>query len=370
MAQRYAFFSDRSIYLHSSPAICAADTMLTLTRILITSIVLRISPVKSIKIIHRLRKDGCFSDTNEQDHLSQSSHYEAPQTWPRWMLFIMGTLPAAIKLASFTGMPWTKVWGMTFLSSFVINELVELNAGKGHEDTTIAELLGSATADWQQVLQDSLRDKMFRLSRLNRTLLALEAFTLSIFWLTHIILLIHTAQQVWAVASDYCINSPTSQHIILVLCVVITALSAIGQICDIYFRYKGIFKWMLNKNTNQSLIGRILTPVLFMISFLPKPAVWKVGEVGMRIWGYVTIIMYAVYARGYFMVGIDWLCGRAPRVARGLRIEGRNTMGGLDITAFNCLCFFMANLGTGLLWYAYKYDPEGTVNPDWTDVFG
>lgn len=370
MAQRYAFFSDRSIYLHSSPAFCAADTMLMLLRILATSVTRKTPPLKSIEIISLLRNDGYFSGTEDQYYLAQSPRHETPQTWPRWMLFIMGTLPAAIKLGSFTELPWTKTWGMMFLSSFVTNELVALNVGKGHGDTTIAELLGSETADWQNAPQDSLRDKMFRLFRLNRMLLALETYTLNVVWFAHIILLIHAAQQVWAVASEYCINSPSSQYIILILCAATTALSAIGQICDYYFRYKGLFKWMLNENTNQSLIGRILTPALFIVSLLPKPSLWNVGERGMRIWGYITIFMYAVYARGYFMVGIDWLCGRFPRVARGLRIDGQNTIGWLDIKAFNCLCFFVANLGTSVLWYAYKYNPEGTMNPDWTDVFG
>lgn len=32
--------------------------------------------------------------------------------------------------------------------------------------------------------------------------------------------------------------------------------------------------------------------------------------------------------------------------------------------------FFVTNLLFCILWYIFKYDPTGTVNPGWTEVFG
>ncbi len=38
-------------------------------------------------------------------------------TWLRWLWFILGTLPPAIKLFSMTGVRWEQAWGLMFLSS-------------------------------------------------------------------------------------------------------------------------------------------------------------------------------------------------------------------------------------------------------------
>jgi hypothetical protein len=35
-----------------------------------------------------------------------------------------------------------------------------------------------------------------------------------------------------------------------------------------------------------------------------------------------------------------------------------------------CFCFFFTNLVALVLWYRSKYNPTGTTNPSWTQVFG
>lgn len=42
----------------------------------------------------------------------------------------------------------------------------------------------------------------------------------------------------------------------------------------------------------------------------------------------------------------------------------------IDTRAFFSFNFFLLNLGVCVFWYAFRYDPSGTVNPPWTDVFG
>ena len=42
----------------------------------------------------------------------------------------------------------------------------------------------------------------------------------------------------------------------------------------------------------------------------------------------------------------------------------------IDEAAWFFFCFFLTNFGVFILWYAYIYNSEGTVNPSWTDVFG
>jgi len=45
-------------------------------------------------------------------------------TWLRWLFFVLGTLPQAIKLMVMSGVPWTKAWGLMLLSSFLLVEML------------------------------------------------------------------------------------------------------------------------------------------------------------------------------------------------------------------------------------------------------
>lgn len=100
-----------------------------------------------------------------------------------------------------------------------------------------------------------------------------------------------------------------------------------------------------------------------------------------------------------YLFGVAWachwilsrICGGWPGVARVLLLDvrpvgpgatreeearernaasGGGEMGSIHDSAWVSFCFFLMNLGTCVLWYAFMYDESGTVNPDWTDVFG
>jgi hypothetical protein len=53
----------------------------------------------------------------------------------------VGTLPAAIQLASFTGVPRAQILGLMFVSSFVVIELVTFLSTFKEEYKTIPEVL-------------------------------------------------------------------------------------------------------------------------------------------------------------------------------------------------------------------------------------
>jgi hypothetical protein len=42
----------------------------------------------------------------------------------------------------------------------------------------------------------------------------------------------------------------------------------------------------------------------------------------------------------------------------------------LEISDLSNFMFFLVNLAVCAAWYSLKYDPEGTVNPEWTGIFG
>jgi hypothetical protein len=52
------------------------------------------------------------------------------------------------------------------------------------------------------------------------------------------------------------------------------------------------------------------------------------------------------------------------------KADDKRPEGPVDERAFFSLFFFLTNLGICLWWHAVIYDPTGTVNPAWTDVFG
>ncbi|KAJ7150489.1 hypothetical protein C8R43DRAFT_495275 [Mycena crocata] len=89
------------IYLASSPLFCLAD-VLGITIRFVTS-------------LRRSQANAPETDINTP---------VASQAWPRWLFFTLGPLPAAIKLCSFIGTPWTKTWGILFISSFFATELL------------------------------------------------------------------------------------------------------------------------------------------------------------------------------------------------------------------------------------------------------
>jgi hypothetical protein len=118
-------------YLRCSPLLCVADALSVITRLLVSTTYLRQSPLEAVRILLHSRFNGP-DHTDEQASpsrrrealLAELEEAEAEgiqslekMTWLRWTWFILGTLPAAIKLASVKGVPWAQAWGMMFLSS-------------------------------------------------------------------------------------------------------------------------------------------------------------------------------------------------------------------------------------------------------------
>jgi len=79
-----------------------------------------------------------------------------------------------------------------------------------------------------------------------------------------------------------------------------------------------------------------------------------------------------------FYVSLELYARSFPRLMRSILItlpsSGRNrgNVGDKDNAVMTYLCFIMVFYSTVLcvVWYAYRYDPEGTVNRVWTGVFG
>lgn len=105
-------------YLRSIPLLCAADTISVILQIayFITSTEISFRAGFSTYIGQRFVKGVEKSETLQ-------TLYD--QTWARWVYLMLATLLPAIKLIfGLGGSPWTRIWGVMFLSSIIVTEIL------------------------------------------------------------------------------------------------------------------------------------------------------------------------------------------------------------------------------------------------------
>lgn len=89
-------------------------------RLISVSIRLKVSPSKSLRLLIATR----FHVVDGEAYLTSAMK----GIWARWLMFILGPLLAAAKLAVLKGVPGTKFIGFTFLTSFLWGEILLLLA--------------------------------------------------------------------------------------------------------------------------------------------------------------------------------------------------------------------------------------------------
>lgn len=385
MAQPHAkiCFSRRyRLYLSSSPIICAADALSIIVCIASTMLYLSTSPKQASQLVTLVKSDA----------LSTEKPAEGPQnhTWPRWLFYAMGTLPAAIKLGSFTGVPWTQTFGMMFVASFATIELVALLSRSSGDTASVPELLGFSSIEWEEAHHEDLRTKISLLAR------RITAFNNTLFVLAliaHVALAVWAIQTLWLAGLEQLYISPLARTIDAWTALCLYGLSLLLLAILLMLRCSGCI-------SNENIVHRILKNALswmlkvalFYTFFIHRDwksrrrADWFLRSADViSIWSYIGMIFY-----GYFW-GMSSVCRRWPGVGEALLISREPRIGEepeqpaqpgsqaapssvedgpIDDTAWLSFCFFFVNLIVCALWYAFMYSSEGTVNPSWTDVFG
>lgn len=350
MAQRAAISADHSFYTHSSPLLCLGDTIVRLLRIGITSIKLGLSPKNATLVEHQIRI--LISKKEEEKNTPDS------KMWPRWLFFAMTTLPAAVKLCSFDGMPWTMALGMVTLSSFLVNEVIVLIARTDDKSPRIFH--------YARTQHENFRDT-FRLVEKTGNLLA---------WT------LHCAFLLWA---------------------------AVGV-------YNHLYEYTTTSETFEDVTRKYFTPVM-VLSFIVMVATWfkfpRVKEAGSLEAVAFSTSNVGIYISGFFFTlvkssssrlanvslafgllpqfhrwsqdGMKILCMKYQRLGRALYMvkdstvkeggeqdddEGPRDQGEYDESAFFSLWIFVFNMVICVLWYAFIFDPAGTVKPEWTEALG
>ena len=312
MAQRSATASDHSLYMHSSPLMCITDALLKVLRIIVTSISLRISLAKSATLSHQLYIDSLPSlDQDEQRAIR-------PHTWPRWLFFIMGTLPAAIKVASFSGVPMTKACGMMFLTSFVLNEIILLLTIPTYE-VGIPEILSQSVSEWEGAENNALRKQVYNL---HENLLTLEAATYHLTWPLTLVYLTYLNQILWPRASDFLISSREFQFTFSIVAASPTLIVPLGLSYDIFIRGRRL------RVSGDSFKSVVRTPSGWMVLMVPKPwDIWPWGwnKAGLFAWNTLNAVMVPYWTFKALRLVLGTICISFPRVAAALCLTNRTT---------------------------------------------
>ncbi|KAL4778786.1 hypothetical protein BJX76DRAFT_362391 [Aspergillus varians] len=116
--------------LRSSPIICAFDAIHALA----SWVTFTVSPIQppapdtlSIRLAATRILLPRFSDENGNLDSKPIQSFKA-QSRVRWIAFVSGTLPQAIKLFAATGVPWSKAFGAMYLVSWLLFEILFLVA--------------------------------------------------------------------------------------------------------------------------------------------------------------------------------------------------------------------------------------------------
>lgn len=381
------------IYLCSSPFFCLADGLAISLRVLVTSMHLRISPVKASRLAMLSRaderhdslrnKDTCFDDSP----VTPTKEGPPPATaaaWPRWLFFLVGTVPAAIQLASFSGVPVAQALGLMFVLSFTVIELVAF-LSTFEEPNTIAEVLGYLKDEGVTIEEEALRFKTYRL------MVRLEwcdtiLFVTAIF--AQAAMMFQLFHQLWAPATVHLSKLLENSIVELIMTIFNTLWLLVSAIFIVrivlYFTgiWQSLDRWFSLQWTLQRFFWYWCAITYSSVLLPRKPLSQGFRDKALTFIG-VCMIAYA------FHWVMTRLCERCPAVARALLIDRRpwdaekiehlppqhrtgfeEMTGVIQPHAWSSFCVFLSNSVVCVLWYAFVYDSTGTLNPSWTNVFG
>jgi hypothetical protein len=375
-------------YVRCSPLICAADSLSIFVHFILY---LTAFPLKDaiVLLIHQRFGDAeKDDDAQDEERIEEGIQAIKKLTFIRWLFFIFGTLGPGIKLMAMEGVPWTKAWGAMFLASFLVVEgLVVVSwIYMPHEHHEL--LPGSPDAN------KLLRFKL-KLKTIDGYMLAYSVLFYA--WvLLWVVVDIHDALSpspfqdpppppwLWWAPPPWLWWAPF--HTVLGICImgavflVPPLLLAIvlliiwpGPIVRVFFdkapETYGI-KTELALRLYLTLALVLTIPSLSSKLIVMGLIVWALALVlvlpGLIIYLYLRIFAesYPIFSRSLF---ITW---ESSVEKREREQKNRGARDGQPDLTFPCFAMFLYSTILCVVWYWYRYNPEGTVNRGWTSVFG
>ena len=366
--------------------------------------------------------DSLFDELDNQPEGIQSLER---MTWLRWLWFILGALPPAIKLLAMRGVPWAQTWGMMFLFSWIINESLVLFAFFNPSFFTISRC---GRVSWPG------HEQLFRLpayKRYRRKIVRMERYLLYIAIIIHLVLMNGTFRMVWrgmmegqmiqsttnappdiyqstgspthlgypsyqtprpeylgsykthrnpvpaipTTPPSYYWSAPYSSQSLITLhdyggtigCLIIsTGMSVAFGVMSLitgHLFYK--YRYSEKLAWRYFLLGLILTSTVVSFGYSALDLLFI--RPSLNIFLISTSLASSVITFLYFLSRRFFWFGKNV-----LLLYSKGDNGQLDIDHAACLTFvfFVATVTATSLWYGYFFDSVGTFSPKWTGVFG
>jgi hypothetical protein len=337
-----------------------------------------VPPQKSLGLLLHERFDD-IGDNAEREGIQGS---EVPH-WVRWLVFVVGVLIPAIKMAVMEGIPRTKTLGMLFLASYVVIEFMVVWASVNHEQFQVGQYSGRISWDGYERIQQSRHARKFQ----HAVDLALATYALGL----HCDCLVWAYCDIWISMPAYSFTLEGYYDFIRFV-----MLGFLVLVPFWYFRPFGFINvapalgprmlaWM--KSLLPFLTFGVIGASIFVSKFVHRGPFDGIGrrailDIGILIaplemdsWiidllGHLLpagVLLSLVLHLSWAYSALFLLSIRYPAFGKWLLLVTDNEF---DRYACFCLLFFAANLIITVFWYWAKYNPVGTVIPTWAGVFG
>jgi hypothetical protein len=279
------------------------------------------SPFKAASQLAQFRFQDAESDVAEDSLASLQRN-----TSFRIVVFIFGALPQIIKLYSMTGLLWTKVAGVAYMSSFAVIELLNVAAWKAgrtgqsplpRDATVVEDYIGLTSVIFSLLFAFHV----FALGLISACQVYIDHFK---WW--HISLFILLVP-VYLVSN---LSRPQSEMLlsfVQLVCVFVTMFLAVGASASFPRTSEFLFSWLdpivLSNRSN-------ITAVILGAHF------------ALILFGFTV---YNIYKNTN---------------ARRLKF----------IKSVSPWIYLILHIDASLLYYAFGYDSEGTSKPAWADLLG
>jgi hypothetical protein len=337
-------------YLRSSPIFCALDALSFLVK-LVRSCLPPPGVPRSQAIARVIRQR--YRDVD--DEAAEGIQSLEKMTVLRWVFFLLGTLGPAVKLCAMEGVSWTKAWGVMYLASFVVFEVMGF----------VNEYL---LWRYDDNIQIPLRSED-RIEAVDDLLFGLAV-------LGHSVLLVFAVLDLWELRAPEApwphlgngtlhllIGSHSSSFLLCIpawICLITVAELRIA-VCG------NTWHWRTEDRKKMDFFALLAVGQCgYILTMLSKLEVLSELELDGEVILIDNFFFILAYASPYLLLfSILLLCTKFPSL--GTKLLVRHEMDSRDSLA---LVFFITNVVVCILWYSLRYNSENTANPAWTSIWG
>jgi hypothetical protein len=275
----------------------------------------------------------------------------------RALLFLLGTLPQAVKLLCFGGIPWTKTWAALFLISYVTTEMLLF----------LRKTLGNTTQlDHFPPL---------RINRRNSVLVNLSGVR-SIF--TGLAVFLQMGLLVWACSEVF---KPSRlqrliqhDHALSALLFPLWVFMISSTISLIFFLTWLVFLTLCQRFFHDSPVTAMVA-ALIGSSMASGAFFWQIltaTDVRTTLLGFLFpfILVLALLMAALGFMRFEVLRREIFLHSEEIRLGGQDPDDWSKWNSITAWGMFVVIILISILWYAFCYSPEGTHKPGWTNKLG